>query len=291
MPRIPSWTRLAMFTGTVLLASACGTLPTASDVPDASDTLTPAETVDPMIGTGGHGHTFPGASAPFGMVQLSPDTRLTGWDGCSGYHADDELIYGFSHTHLSGTGVSDYGDILLMPTVSEAPLADASSEAFPFTDRFTHANEDAAAGRYNVTLDAGIEVELTASPRVGLHRYRFRDGSAAQRVFVDLEHRDEVLSSSFEQTGDNEVSGAVVMGKGFNVPLFQAQIFNNKVEDSTSEVAQETEDHERMELFDHIKPSFHNKSEDQEGGNPCKKYGSFDVFLLHKVSQAGKQPG
>src|ERR1043166_5951404 len=78
--------------------------------------------VDPFIGTGGHGHTFPGATRPFGMVQLSPDTRLTGWDGCSGYHYSDSIIYGFSHTHLNGTGISDYGDILLMPTVGEVYL-------------------------------------------------------------------------------------------------------------------------------------------------------------------------
>ncbi|HKY28127.1 MAG TPA: hypothetical protein VJM12_09290, partial [Pyrinomonadaceae bacterium] len=75
--------------------------------------------VDPFIGTAGHGHTFPGATLPFGMVQLSPDSRLSGWDGCSGYHYSDRIIYGFSHTHLSGTGISDYGDILLMPTVGE----------------------------------------------------------------------------------------------------------------------------------------------------------------------------
>lgn len=68
--------------------------------------------VDPFIGTGGHGHTFPGPTMPFGMVQLSPDTRLHGWDGCSGYHYSDKKIYGFSHTHLSGTGCSDYGDVL-----------------------------------------------------------------------------------------------------------------------------------------------------------------------------------
>src|ERR1044072_3597307 len=72
--------------------------------------------VNPMIGTGGHGHTFPGATVPFGMVQLSPDTRIDGsWDGCSGYHYSDSVIYGFSHTHLSGTGCSDYGDIVVMP--------------------------------------------------------------------------------------------------------------------------------------------------------------------------------
>src|SRR5580704_18348459 len=70
---------------------------------------------DPMVGTGGHGHTFPGAVMPFGMVQLSPDTRLSGWDGCSGYHYSDKKIYGFSHTHMSGTGASDDGDVMIMP--------------------------------------------------------------------------------------------------------------------------------------------------------------------------------
>jgi putative alpha-1,2-mannosidase len=76
----------------------------------------PCRYVNPFIGTGSHGHTYPGATMPFGMVKLSPDTRLDGWDGCSGYHYSDSIIYGFSHTHLSGTGVSDYGDILFMPT-------------------------------------------------------------------------------------------------------------------------------------------------------------------------------
>src|SRR5215210_6041669 len=85
--------------------------------------------VDPFIGTGGHGHTFPGATMPFGMVQLSPDTRLSGWDGCSGYHYSDNVIYGFSHTHLSGTGISDYGDILLMPMVGR-----------DYSGRFQHQN-------------------------------------------------------------------------------------------------------------------------------------------------------
>ena len=79
--------------------------------------------VDPFIGTGGHGHTYPGAAWPFGMVQLSPDTRLDGWDGCGGYHYSDRVIYGFSHTHLSGTGVSDYGDVLMMPTTGKINLS------------------------------------------------------------------------------------------------------------------------------------------------------------------------
>jgi len=101
--------------------------------------------VDPFIGTGGHGHTFPGATAPFGMVQLSPDTRLTGWDGCSGYHYSDSIIYGFSHTHLSGTGISDYGDILLMPTTGKVFLnaLNNGDTAHGYASRFQHRNETA----------------------------------------------------------------------------------------------------------------------------------------------------
>src|SRR5882724_6448132 len=102
-----------------------------------------AKFVDPFNGTAGHGHTFPGATMPFGMVQLSPDTRLTGWDGCSGYHYSDSLIYGFSHTHLSGTGISDYGDILLMPTIGEVFLNATANEQKRggYAASFSHQNE------------------------------------------------------------------------------------------------------------------------------------------------------
>jgi putative alpha-1,2-mannosidase len=97
--------------------------------------------VNPLIGTGGHGHTFPGATTPFGMVQLSPDTRVDGsWDGCSGYHYSDNRIYGFSHTHLSGTGCSDYGDIMLMPTMGTPDL-----DREKYSETFSHDNEIASA--------------------------------------------------------------------------------------------------------------------------------------------------
>src|SRR2546430_10808865 len=96
--------------------------------------LTPL--VNPFIGTGGHGHTYPGAVVPHGMVQLSPDTRLEGWDGCSGYHFSDNYIYGFTHTHLSGTGCSDYGDILLMPMAG-----DPSPDNKIYGSKFSHKNE------------------------------------------------------------------------------------------------------------------------------------------------------
>ena len=97
--------------------------------------------VDPFIGTGGHGHTYPGATVPFGMVQLSPDTRIDGsWDGCSGYHYSDSVIYGFSHTHLSGTGCSDYGDIMIMPVMGE-PSLDRKN----YSSEFSHHDESASA--------------------------------------------------------------------------------------------------------------------------------------------------
>jgi predicted alpha-1,2-mannosidase len=152
--------------------------------------------VNPFIGTGGHGHTFPGAIVPFGMVQLSPDTRLTGWDGCSGYHYSDSAIYGFSHTHLSGTGISDYGDILLLPTLDEN-----SQPA-----RFKHQNETASPGYYSVKLDNGILAELTATARVGMHRYTFPSTGSAN-IILDLAHRDKVLDSGLRITGANTLVG------------------------------------------------------------------------------------
>src|SRR6478672_3134370 len=116
-----------------------------------------AKLVNPFVSTGGHGHTFPGAVAPHGMVQLSPDTRLEGWDGCSGYHYSDNYIYGFTHTHLSGTGCSDYGDILLMPMLGEP-----SPSNKVYGSKFSHKNEKASPGYYSVRLDDdNILAELT----------------------------------------------------------------------------------------------------------------------------------
>ena len=128
-----------------------------------------AQYVNPFIGTGGHGHTFPGATTPFGMVQVSPDTRVDGsWDGCGGYHYSDSVIYGFSHTHLSGTGCSDYGDIMLMPMMG-APSFDKKI----YSSKYSHKNESSSAGYYSVKLlDDNIDVELTATTRVGFAKAR-----------------------------------------------------------------------------------------------------------------------
>lgn len=158
--------------------------------------------VNPFIGTGGHGHTYPGASMPFGMMQLSPDTRLEGWDGCSGYHYADSVIYGFSHTHLSGTGIADYCDVLLMPFTGEVKWKNTD-----YASHFSHQNEKAAAGYYEVLLDKhNINVALTASVRSGMHEYTFNNSGAGE-VLLDLKHRDEVLESSLEIVNEYEVKG------------------------------------------------------------------------------------
>lgn len=149
--------------------------------------------VNPFVGTDGHGHTYPGAVAPFGMVQLSPDSRLEGWDGCSGYHYSDTIIYGFSHTHLSGTGCSDYGDILLMPTLENK--FDKNKQYF---SSFSHKNEEAQPGYYKVKLNSGnIIVELAATERGGYHRYTFPKGEQ-RNVILNLQHRDFCMVSSYK---------------------------------------------------------------------------------------------
>ena len=160
-----------------------------------------AKHVNPFIGTGGHGHTFPGATTPYGMVQLSPDTRIDGsWDGCSGYHYSDNLIYGFSHTHLNGTGVSDYGDIMLMPTMGKP-----SFDNKEYSSTFSHTNEKASAGFYAVKLDKhDIDVRLTTSTRVGFHEYTFnKEGQA--NIVLDLNHRDELLEGRIIIVDDNTI--------------------------------------------------------------------------------------
>ncbi len=164
-----------------------------------------AQYVNPMIGTGGHGHTFPGATVPFGMVQLSPDTRIDGsWDGCSGYHHDDVLLYGFSHTHLSGTGCSDFGDILLLPIITKVQASDLAQRKFSAT--FKHENEEASAGYYAVEMDNGIKAELTATTRVGFHQYTFPKSEYAY-ILLDLELRDKVINAEANLKANTKVTG------------------------------------------------------------------------------------
>ena len=165
--------------------------------------------VNPFIGTGGHGHTFPGACVPNGLVQLSPDTRPSPdeWDGCGGYHYSDSVIQGFSHTHLSGTGVPDLCDVLLMPMDHAPDPKEFTDGKKPWPSPFSHAKESAHAGYYRVHLDGpDVEAELTATAHVGVHRYTWPKDK--EQVFVlDLKHRDKLLAGSILQVSKNEITG------------------------------------------------------------------------------------
>jgi predicted alpha-1,2-mannosidase len=169
--------------------------------------------VNTFIGTDGHGHTFPGATVPFGMVQLSPDTRIdASWDGCSGYHYSDNFIYGFSHTHLSGTGCSDYGDIAILPydrIENKKAVAEDRKTHFDystFSERFDHANEKAEAGYYKVQFENNIVAELTSTTRCGMHRYTFVKGEGAD-IVLKLTHRDKTIQSELKMVDKTHLEG------------------------------------------------------------------------------------
>jgi len=175
--------------------------------------------VDPMIGTGPEGHTFPGATAPFGMVQLSPDTQIRpfkqSYKWAAGYRYEDTTILGFSHTHFSGAGHSDLGDVLLMPASGDnVPLepGDIEKKQPGYRSRFSHAAEHAEPGYYAVTLeDAHVQAELTASERVGIHRYTFAEG-ARRHLLLDLRssiynYPGKVLWSRIRIRKDGTVTG------------------------------------------------------------------------------------
>ncbi|HPG40132.1 MAG TPA: GH92 family glycosyl hydrolase [bacterium] len=168
--------------------------------------------VKPLIGAGGHGHTFPGAALPFGMVQLSPDTGTEGWDWCSGYHYTDSSIMGFSHTHLSGTGVGDLGDILVMPGCGVVQWTPGSKESPDegYRSRFSHNTEVAEPGFYSVILeDEKIKAELTITERVGFHKYTFSEGQEPHILF-DLVHsinNRQVIYSFIRVENDSLITG------------------------------------------------------------------------------------
>ncbi|HEY9114572.1 MAG TPA: GH92 family glycosyl hydrolase, partial [Bacteroidales bacterium] len=177
---------------------------------DKKTELREADYVDPFIGTGGHGHTFPGATVPFGMVQLSPDTRKDTWDGCSGYHYSDSTILGFSHTHLSGTGIGDYGDIRFMPTVGKLITNVGSPGKKGYASFFSHDREKAEVGYYAVYLESyDIYVALTATERAGFHHYRFPKTDSAH-IVIDLLQSvitETILESEVNILSDHEIAG------------------------------------------------------------------------------------
>lgn len=181
------------------LATSCQQKPESQPLADE------VQYVDPFIGTGFHGHTFPGATRPYAMVQLSPDTHIMGWDASSGYHYEDQQIYGFSHTHLSGTGIGDLGDILLLPF--------SGGDSIKPVATFKKETEKATPGYYAVRLEnLGVNVELTSTDRVGFHRYTF-DNPKDRRVMLDLGHvlqpnwGHKLVSNDYQLVNDSTVEG------------------------------------------------------------------------------------
>ena len=171
-----------------------------------------AQYVDPYIGTGDHGHVFVGANVPYGAVQLGPTQYSQGWDWCSGYHISDSIIIGFSHTHLSGTGIGDLGDISFMPAIGEIKLTRGNlrDEKSGIYSKYSHKNEIVKAGFYSVHLDRfNIDVALTATKRVGFHQYTFPESKNA-KIIIDLEHGigwDTPTETYLVQENDSVVSG------------------------------------------------------------------------------------
>lgn len=163
--------------------------------------------VNPFIGTGFHGHTFPGATRPFALVQVSPDTHIMGWDASSGYHYDDDRIYAFSHTHLSGTGIGDLGDVAILPF--------SGGDSIKPVATFKKETEKATPGYYAVRLDNfGINVELTSTDRVGFHKYTY-DNPKDRRVLLDLGHvlqpnwGHKLVGNEYLFVNDSTVEGTV----------------------------------------------------------------------------------
>lgn len=198
--------------------------------------------VDPFIGTDGHGHTFPGATTPFGMVQLSPDNPVSGWDWSSGYHWTSGTIAGFSHTHLSGTGVGDLLDVSVLPIQGFEKNKPFAPNAF--YAKFSHNNEQASPGYYAVEFNNGIKTELTATPRCGFHKYTFTENLKAQ-VMIDLgfnRNTDIPYETVIEKISNTEIQGYRFSGgwadkqklyfyAKFSQPIISAILFdeNNKL--------------------------------------------------------------
>jgi predicted alpha-1,2-mannosidase len=180
--------------------------------------VSPVEEAMPLVGTSGHGHTYPGATVPFGFVQLSPDTRLQTmpwtidtWDGCSGYHYSDSTLFGFSHTHLSGTGCPDLGDLLILPCTGGLGVSGSYKplDTGRFKSKFSHAQEVARPGYYRVRLATyDILAELTATAHAGLHRYTF-PASEQSHILIDLVHGigSECTEASLNVESDTLLTG------------------------------------------------------------------------------------
>lgn len=242
---------------TLLILSSCADK--NSDLDEERETSAKfTDFVDPFLGTGGHGHTYPGASLPFGGVQLSPDNGTEGWDWSSGYHYSDSVIAGFSHTHLSGTGIGDYADISFMPKYTQT-LFDSTRAAFQ------HANESAKPGYYSVLLDNGILVELSAINRVGMHRYTFPEDST-KNVAVDLNFAinwDKPVFTEITFKNDTLITGyRKSTGWAKNQWVYFAAVFSQPIQDYT--LKQDENSSTETEVLNNVKKGIFSFSSSKE---------------------------
>jgi predicted alpha-1,2-mannosidase len=196
-----------------LLAAAIVTLlGTSCQTQKEAEIIRYTDYVNPFIGTDYHGHTFPGAALPGGMVQLSPDLGTEGWDWSSGYHYSDSSLMGFSHLHRSGMGAGDWGDVLLMPTTGDLKVVPGSKENPDegYRSRFSHEEETASPGYYAVKLkDYAVNAELTVTERAGFHRYTFPKSNAAH-IIIDAGHgirNNYRVASEVKIVSDTEIEG------------------------------------------------------------------------------------
>ena len=195
----------------IVIASFLGTACSQKSAVNNEKEINFVDYVNPMVGTDYHGHTFPGAALPGGLVQLSPDTGTEGWDWCSGYHYSDNSVMGFSHLHRSGMGAGDWGDILLMPTTGDIKVVPGTKENPDegYRSRFSHDEENASPGYYSVNLkDYSIKVELTVSERAGFHRYTFSKAGVSH-ILIDAGHgiRNNGVGSEINIVSDTEIVG------------------------------------------------------------------------------------
>ncbi|MFD1163688.1 GH92 family glycosyl hydrolase [Hwangdonia seohaensis] len=217
------------------------------------NTLKNTAYVEPFIGTGGHGHTYPGATVPFGMLQVTPVNGISAWDWCSGYHYSDSIAVGFSHLALSGTGIGDLADILFMPINKEVDLSPTplSRDSLNYKSKYSHKNEKASPGYYQVFLeDHNVNVELTTALRTAYHKYTF-DKNDTQSVVIDLGFAinwDKALQTSITIEDEHTISGyrfskgwaanqKVFFVAKFSKPITKHHIYTdgNRVENTTSE--------------------------------------------------------
>ncbi|MGQ8334968.1 GH92 family glycosyl hydrolase [Sunxiuqinia sp. A32] len=214
----------------VIAFSFAISLSSCSPKQTSQETKQPVDYVDPLIGSGGHGHVFVGANVPFGAVQVGPNNIYKGWDWCSGYHYSDSLIIGFSQLHLSGTGIGDLADVLIMPYTGEI-RTDKGKQEYPhggYLSTFSHENEEAKPGYYSVKMDNGVKVELTASERVGFHRYYFPKNEEAN-IIIDLK---EGINDRSTKTTLRQINEYTLVGTRFSSGWAKEQQVNFAIRSS-----------------------------------------------------------